>query len=113
MTAALRRLSQEPRWGGEGAAGAGQGGCNLSGLGLSSQAWAENNGGSPAPPPPGLGAGAASSSHKPALLYVCVLGGQGNSFVCFGFPFFFSVCPLDSPWLGVGGGVEGQCWGAS
>ena len=76
--------------------------------GLGREQW-----GSPAPPPPGLGAGAASSSHKPALLYVCVLGGQGNSFVCFGFPFFFLVCPLDSPWLGVGAGVEGQCWGAS
>ena len=109
MTAALRRLSQEPRWGGEGGLlAAGQGGCNLSRLGLSSQAWAENNGGSPAPPPPGLGAGAASSSHKPALLYVCVLGGQGNSFVCFGFPFFFWFALWIAPGWGVCVCVEGQ-----
>ena len=41
--------------------------------GLGREQW-----GSPAPPPPGLGAGAASSSHKPALLYVCVLGGWND-----------------------------------
>ena len=65
--------------------------------GLGREQW-----GSPAPPPPGLGAGAASFSHKPALLYVCVLGGQGNSFVCFGFPFFFWFALWIAPGWGWG-----------
>lgn len=91
---------------------AGQGGCSLSRAGIViTGPGRENNEGTPSPPSGWLLVG-ASSSHKAALLCVCLLGGQGNSFVCFCFPFsflfFFSVWPLASPRLGStrGGGAS-------
>lgn len=74
---------------------AGQGGCNLSGLGLSSQAWGENNGGSLAPATP-RGRCCCSFLFPQACSFVCVcIGGSGEffclllflSFFFFGLPF--------------------------
>ena len=48
-----------------------------------------------------------------ACSFVCVcIGGSGEFFCLLWFPFFFLVCPLDSPWLGCvcvcGGTVMGN-----
>lgn len=73
---------------------AGQGGCNLSGLGLSSQAWAENNG-EPGPLTPRARCWGSFLFPQACSLCVCI-GGSGE-FCLLWFPFFFLVCPLDSP----------------
>lgn len=58
------------------------------------------------PTPQGSMLVGASSSHKPALLCVCLLGGQGNSFVCFCFPLLLLL--LFGLWLAPKlGSVEG------
>lgn len=76
---------------------AGQGGCNLSGLGLSSQAWGENNGGSLAPATP-RGRCWCSFLFPQACSFVCVcvIGGSGEFFCLLLFLslFFFFGLPF-------------------
>lgn len=90
VTSASRRLSQGAQGGKRGGVlAAGQGGCNLLGLGLSSQAWGGRTmRGAPSPP---LGVDAGASFLFPqACSFVCVfIGGSGEFFCLLLFPFFF------------------------
>lgn len=88
----------------------GQGGCDLSGLGLSSRGLGREQWGEPAPPKPEGSVQALLPLPTRLLLCVCVYWGvRGILLFAFVSLFFFLVCPLDSPWLGSveGGDTQG------